>query len=141
MTDFEAVGQFNLKFGLPVTGDMTPHVVSDELFLYKYQHLQEELHELLHAQRDRNLPRIADALADLVYVALGTAHAYGIPFDDVFAEVQRANMEKARVDGAGDARSKRGHAWDIVKPEGWRPPDVKGVLQRFVWKRGGVSVP
>jgi len=129
ISDFNAVGLFNLKFGLPVAGVAAPEMIDDETFLYRYQHLHEELHELVKAQRDRNLVDIADALADLVYVALGTAHFYGIPFDAVFAEVQRANITKARAVSAKDPRSKRGSAFDVVKPEGWKPPDIAGVLR------------
>jgi predicted HAD superfamily Cof-like phosphohydrolase len=141
MTDFDSVGEFHKKFRLPVTGDTVyspgavPQVISDETFLYRYQHLHEELHELVRAQRDRDLPGIADALADLVYVALGTAHFYGIPFDAVFAEVQRANMEKERATSPSDPRSKRASSFDVVKPKGWHPPDIAGVLAKAGWKK------
>jgi predicted HAD superfamily Cof-like phosphohydrolase len=146
MTDFDSVGEFHKKFRLPVTGDTVyspgavPQVISDETFLYRYQHLHEELHELVRAQRDRDLPGIADALADLVYVALGTAHFYGIPFDAVFAEVQRANMAKERADGSNDPRSKRGSAFDVVKPTGWQPPDIIGVLRAAGYNRRACQV-
>jgi len=129
ISDFNAVGLFNLKFGLPIAGTSAPKVLDDETFLYRFQHLHEELHELVKAQRGRDLAGIADALADLVYVALGTAHFYGIPFDAVFAEVQRANITKARATSAGDSRSKRGSALDVVKPAGWQPPDIEGILR------------
>jgi predicted HAD superfamily Cof-like phosphohydrolase len=138
MTDFEAVGEFNFKFKLPVTDETTvPGMISDETFLYRLQHLHEELQELCKAHRGRDLAGIADALADLVYVALGTAHFYHLPFDAVFAEVQRANMEKERATSAKDERSKRASAFDIVKPVGWMPPDLKKVLQKAgikTWK-------
>lgn len=71
----------------------------------------------------RGLADGADALADLVYVALGTAHLMRLPFDAVWAEVQRANMAKERATGADDPRSKRRHSLDVVKPPGWKAPD------------------
>jgi predicted HAD superfamily Cof-like phosphohydrolase len=131
MSDFDSVGEFHRKFGLRVCGDGPPLIVDDDTFLFRYQFLHEELHELLQAHRDRDLSAVADALVDLVYVAHGTAHMYGLPFDEVFKEVQRANMTKERAVGSGDGRSKRGSALDVVKPEGWTPPDVEGVLARF----------
>jgi predicted HAD superfamily Cof-like phosphohydrolase len=138
MTDFEAVGEFNFKFKLPVADETTtPSMISDETFLYRLQHLHEELQELCKAHRSRDLVGVADALADLVYIALGTAHFYHLPFDAVFAEVQRANMEKERATSAQDERSKRASAFDIVKPVGWAPPDLKKVLQKAgikTWK-------
>ncbi len=144
-TQFEMVGDFHRKFELPVTPapacaswDRRPPAILDhETFLFRYQFLAEELHELLAAHRRGDLPAAADALADLVYVALGTAHMMGVPFDAVFAEVQRANMGKERASSSSDGRSKRGSALDVVKPEGWKPPDVAGVLRTAGWEGEG----
>lgn len=58
----------------------------------------------------------ADGLADLIYVCVGAALAFGIPLDRVWAEVQRANMAK----GGGERRADG----KIGKPEGWTPPDI-----------------
>ena len=81
----------------------------------------------------QDLPKIADALVDLVYVALGTAHLHGFPWAALFAEVQRANMtkERAKPDGSDSAR---GSSFDVVKPEGWRGPAMVEVLMRAGWK-------
>lgn len=77
-----------------------------------------------------DLEKAADALADLVYVALGTAHMMGLPFDAIWAEVQRANMTKERAESARDERSKRQHVFDVVKPAGWTPPDHGPALRK-----------
>ena len=47
-------------------------------------------------------------------------------------EVQRANMAKVRAAEDG-SDSKRGSSWDVVKPDGWRDPDLEAVLQRMGW--------
>lgn len=65
---------------------------------------------------------LADGLADLIYVCIGTALQFGIPLDRVWKEVHRSNM--AKVQG-GVRRRDDGK---ILKPEGWTPPDVEGVL-------------
>ncbi len=132
-TMFEMVGEFHTKFGLSVTGrdGNLPHRLDNEAFLFRYQFLQEELQEMLKDHRAGDLAGVADAIADLVYVALGTAHLYGIPLDHVFAEVQRANMSKERSAGSSDPRSKRGSSLDVVKPAGWTPPDVDKVLREY----------
>jgi hypothetical protein len=47
------------------------------------------------------------------------------------------NKSSHRSTSAKDERSKRASAFDIVKPEGWTPPDLKRVLQKAgvkVWK-------
>lgn len=129
-TMYDIVGEFHRKFGLPVAGGESaePGLPGYDVFLFRYRFLQEEMNELLRAYHEQDLTGVADALADLTYVALGTAHFCGLPFNEVFAEVQRANMQKERASGSFDNRSKRGHALDVVKPEGWQPPDVVGAL-------------
>jgi predicted HAD superfamily Cof-like phosphohydrolase len=65
----------------------------------------------------------ATSLAELVADAYFTAHGLGIPLDAVLAEVHRANMTKFGPDGPilrFDGK--------ILKPDGWTPPDVAGVL-------------
>jgi len=87
--------------------------------------LQEEFEEYLFAEGQNDLVEIADALADLIYIACGTAVSYGIPLDDVFAEVHRSNMAKL-VDG----KVIRREDGKIQKPEGWTAPDIKSVLDK-----------
>lgn len=67
-----------------------------------------------------------DALVDLVYVAVGTAYCHRFPFNEHWAQVQEANMQKVPAKSASE--SKRGSALDIVKPEGWIPPDPDKLL-------------
>lgn len=73
-----------------------------------------------HANIAHLLEKQLDALVDLVYVALGTAYLQGFDFDEAWQRVQAANMKKVL---AGDASlSKRGAAFDVIKPPGWEPP-------------------
>ena len=136
---FDDVGAFHRKFGLPVGRhqdkgftvrgvDDRFRGLDDETYVFRLKFMQEELDEFQQAYVRKDWAGVADALADLVYVALGTAHMAGIPFDDVWAEVQRANMSKERAAPDG-SNSKRGSGLDVVKPRGWRPPDVEGVLR------------
>lgn len=64
----------------------------------------------------------ADALADILYVTAGAGVAWGIALAHVFDEVHRSNM--AKKDGEVRPDGKR------LKPPGWTPPDVAGVLER-----------
>lgn len=82
--------------------------------------IREEWRELDDAIRDFDLPGIADGCADLIYVVIGTALAYGIALPEVWDAVQRANLTKSS--GPIRADGKRG------KPPGFRPPDVAGIL-------------
>lgn len=132
---FKMVGDFHRKFGLPLTPnhrvgvleERFPTLIDAGSFLFRYRFLMEELHELFEAYWAGDLPKVADALVDLTYVAAGTAHMMGIPFNECFEEVQRANMAKERA--VCSTQSSRGSTLDVVKPSGWTPPDVKGVLE------------
>jgi len=128
MTQFDMVGEFHVKFGLPTVADGPPRPLTDHEFEFRSRFMREELDEYEDAVAEGDLAKAADALVDLVYVVLGTAHLHRFPFDEVFAEVQAANMRKVRASSAEESR--RGSALDVVKPEGWTSPDVEGVLRR-----------
>lgn len=125
-TNFEMVGDFFEKFDLPTYSAATkPHAIRDEDFQFRFQHILEEMTELIQGHRTGDVVEVADAIADIVYLAYGLGHMHSIPVDAVFAEVHRSNMLKVRSDGTGARKSKI----DIVKPDGWKPPNVKRVLE------------
>ena len=80
--------------------------------------LVEEVRELTDAAAAGDIVGIADGIADVVYVAIGTAVAYGIPFDEVFREVHRSNMTK--VNTPDEAK--------LVKGLGYEPPRIAEIL-------------
>lgn len=79
----------------------------------------EELQELNEAYANKDIVDAADAIADLVYVALGTAYCMGLPFDAIWEAVHEANMTK--VSGT----TKRGMRYDAIKPIGWQGPEPR----------------
>jgi len=87
--------------------------------------IKEEAKETIEAMRLDDLPAIADGLADLIYVTVGTALEYGIPLDCVWDAVQQANM--AKVDPTTGKVRKREDG-KVLKPDGWTPPDIAAVL-------------
>ena len=87
--------------------------------------LEEEFKEYMNAEEKNDITEIADALADIIYIACGTAVSYGIPLDEVFTEVHRSNMAKL-VDGKPIYREDG----KVMKPAGWTPPDIEGVLKK-----------
>lgn len=132
--DFSCVGDFHRRFGLPHIGTVTTPTldVGRDVVQFRLKFLEEELAELKEAYERDDLPGVADALVDLVYVALGTAHIHGIPWGPAFGEVHAANMQKERAASDG-SNSKRLHSFDVVKPDGWEPPDVAEVLRDSGW--------
>lgn len=88
--------------------------------------IREEVREtLLAMEHAGNLPEIADGLADIIYVAIGTALEFGIPLHRVWAAVHAANM--AKVDPATGRVRKRADG-KVLKPEGWTPPDIAAAI-------------
>lgn len=78
--------------------------------------IAEEAEETVCALDSGDLVEIADGLADLIYVAVGTALELGIPLDRVWDEVHRSNMAKRGGPVRADGKQ--------LKPEGWQPPDI-----------------
>ena len=137
------VAAFHAKFGL--TYDGPPRVLDDALGEFRKKFLQEELAEYKEAMYmasynvqfrpekiTENLASMLDALVDLVYVAVGTAEYHGFPFAEAWRRVQTANMAKERAASAAD--SKRGHAFDVVKPKGWIAPDHTDLVENHAHK-------
>lgn len=139
-SNYSDVGRFHEKFDLQFVGYLTvggyimpsPRLLDQETYEFRNDFMQEELDEFAEAHADGDLPKMADALIDLVYVAMGTAHMMGLPWQELWDEVQRANMSKERAVSRDDSRSKRKNSLDVVKPDGWTPPDIDGVLKEYV---------
>lgn len=93
--------------------------------------MREELQEFVDATERGDMHEAADALVDMVYVALGTAAMMGLPWQQLWDEVQRANLAKERVTDAG--QSKRGSTLDLFKPPGWQGPDHSAALGTGPW--------
>lgn len=81
-----------------------------------------------------------DALLDLNYVSHGTAHLLGYPWQIGWNAVQAANMAKERAAKDG-SDSKRGSAWDVVKPPGWTAPNIDKILQDHGWRQEATNCP
>lgn len=130
MTNFRDVGEFHRKFDLPASDQHAgPKHVTRELLDFRVKFMHEELTEFMTAADNGDLADMADALIDLVYVAMGTAHVYGFPWQALWDEVQRANMAKERATRV--EQSTRLSTFDVVKPEGWQPPAIAEILESY----------
>jgi predicted HAD superfamily Cof-like phosphohydrolase len=123
MSFYTDVKDFHQAFGQRI-GEK-PEFPDREERVLRRKLITEEFNELTDAEYANDIVEVADALADIIYIACGTAVSYGIPLDDVFAEVHRSNMAKL-VDG----KVIRREDGKVQKPEGWTAPDIKGVLEK-----------
>ena len=129
-TDNEMVREFSERFGIPIPP--VPTQLNGEAFQYRLNFMHEELEEFAEAWGSNSIVDQADALVDLVYVALGTAAMMGLPWDQIFEAVHKANMQKVRA--LPDDMESR-HALDVRKPPGWTGPEVEigAVLASHGW--------
>ena len=138
VNEIEDITKFNQKFGF-IVGDFPQHLTNEKL-KERIEFIFEEFMEFVQgagfllcetdtgiafmkSSEPQNMVEMADALIDLVYIAKGTAIMMGLPWEELWSDVQRANMSKER--GVG----KRGHLVDVIKPEGWVGPRTLEILE------------
>lgn len=130
-TMFDMVRVFHILAGLPARGfgeKATPEDITRRIRLIVEECEQELLMELTALSTDysmENLAKVLDSCADLCYVTMGVCVELGLPFDTAFSLVQEANMRKVKDEVVRREDGK------ILKPEGWIPPNILGMLQQF----------
>lgn len=82
--------------------------------------IREEAEETVAAILRGDIVEAIDGMCDLLCVTYGTAEEFGVDLAPFWAEVHRSNMAKAGGPVRGDGKR--------LKPEGWQPPDIAGVL-------------
>ena len=97
MTNFEKVGIFMKTFGQEVK--IKAELSNNKINELRISLINEELEELKKAIEDNDILEVADALTDILYVAYGAGHAFGIDLDKCFNEVQESNMSKLDENG------------------------------------------
>lgn len=126
----EDIKDFHEKFGLIMPPSSSPCLLQgEELFDFRIKFMHEEFIEFVQAHQEGDLASSFDALIDLVYVAMGTAYLMGLPWQQGWDEVHKANMAKVRA--SEPSQSKRGTKYDVIKPDGWTPPDLQKVLDNY----------
>lgn len=151
MSDFTDVRDFQLKFNQIVS--FYPRHLTERKVTERANFMLEELTEFVEGAglrfrtlipvngednrceiyiaptgNQQDMAKMADALIDLVYVAMGTAVMMGLPWKDLWDDVHRANM--AKVPGT----THRGNKVDVMKPPGWVPPHTEEILATFGYK-------
>lgn len=99
-----------------------PSIPPADVHQLRKELIEEEVNETLNALLNDDLEGIADGVADSIVVLLGTAISYGIDIRPIWDEVHRTNMAKTGGPKRPDGKS--------LKPPGWQPPDIKGILAK-----------
>jgi predicted HAD superfamily Cof-like phosphohydrolase len=84
-----------------VPQNLFPGNVDKKTAELRYKLLLEELNEYQEACENNDLPEIADALADQLYIVLGSILVHGMKdiIIPIFEEVQKSNMSKLDENG------------------------------------------
>ena len=112
------VREFHEALDIPVA--VTPKIRRAEL---RASLIEEEARETVEAIRSGDLIETIDGLCDLLCVVHGAALEFGIDLDPFWSEVHRTNMAKAGGPVREDGKR--------LKPEGWKPPDLRRVLREL----------
>tara|TARA_R110000850_G_scaffold171245_1_gene296632 strand:+ start:169 stop:615 length:447 start_codon:yes stop_codon:yes gene_type:complete len=119
------INKFHNKFGFK-KGEKVGIPEDSELVNFRTSFLMEELAEYTQAITKKDEAAALDALIDIVYIALGTAWLFNLPFEKGWREVQKANMSKVR---AKSKSKKRGTAFDVIKPKDWKAPNIDRIVE------------
>lgn len=95
------------------------HDETERMLIHRWREVEHGLNTVCQSAED-----LADGLADVSVIVLGTAVAAGIDLAPVFHEVMDANDRKCGPGARVRADGK------LLKPIDWRGPDVVGVLER-----------
>ncbi len=123
-TSQQLVTEFHEVFDLPRSNTPTTDIPA-RLTQLRNDLLREEARELIDACDAGDLIKIADGIADVLYVVYGTAVTYGLDADALLREVHRSNMSKLDEHG-NPVRRDDGK---ILKGANYSPPQ----LDRVIW--------
>jgi len=104
------------------TKNTTPTLIEPDDYFLRYRLGKEELLEYLDACNNDDIVEITDALADQLYILLGTMVAHGMQdiIEDVFNEVHRSNMSKLGENGKPIYREDG----KVLKGPNYSPPNI-----------------
>jgi predicted HAD superfamily Cof-like phosphohydrolase len=127
----EQLKEFHSVFGHPI--EKSPCAQSDELAQLRYRLGKEELDEYLEANQNDDPVGIADALADQLYILLGTMLVHGMQdtIVTIFDEVHRSNMSKLGEDGKPIYREDG----KVMKGPNYFKPNIDKIIHD-AWKNG-----
>ena len=126
MSNFSKVGDFMKTFGQEVKDK--PSFSSDKINKLRIDLIKEELEELKDAMKNKDLLEVADALTDILYVAYGAGHAFGIDLDKCFEEVQNSNMSKLDDNG----KPIYNESGKVMKGPKYFKPDLSKILNNSI---------
>jgi predicted HAD superfamily Cof-like phosphohydrolase len=128
------VRKFQESFGIKTPSQ--PKMLAKKRAALRQRLLEEEVKEL---RESTNILEVSDAICDILYITLGTAHEHGLSdrLIMLFDEVHSSNMTKLGPDGKAIFREDG----KVMKPESYRQPNLRPIIERdfSVYKNSDVA--
>ena len=125
---FDEIANF-MRAGGQTVPDSPEKNVAVDLITY-LSRVQEEVGETQEAWYQNNVPEAVDGFLDTAYVAItGAIRIAGVEkARECWEAILRANTSK--IDGTYGETVTDPKTGKILKPKGWKAPDIKGILDR-----------
>lgn len=122
-----AVHEFHTAFGLGINNSPVADLGASKNLL-RFNLMKEENEEYLEAANNNDMPEVADALGDMLYILCGTIIEHGMQhkIEEVFEEIQRSNMSKLGDDGTPVLREDG----KVLKGPDYFPPNICSILEK-----------
>jgi predicted HAD superfamily Cof-like phosphohydrolase len=114
----------SLKFMVATGQTDVPNKKLSKLYLSL---IKEEYKELRDAVKAKDEVETLDALIDIMVVTVGAAHAMGYDAEGAWNEVMKTNFAKIDPETGFVKRREDGK---ILKPDGWKAPELAPFLTR-----------
>lgn len=126
MSTLNKVQEFHEAFGVNIEEE--PIIPSKERCDLRQKILQEEVNELNEAWKKGDLVEVADAIADIHYVLMGTVLEFGLQdkYEEIITEVHRSNMSKLDENGQPIYREDG----KVIKSKLYTKPDLQTILKK-----------
>ena len=96
--------------------------ILNDFLAFRLDFLEEEFEETQAAFLNKDHKEVVDGLIDLIVIAIGTLDLFKCDADVVWNKIHHSNM--AKEPGANKSRKNPFGLPDMVKPEGWKSPNI-----------------
>jgi predicted HAD superfamily Cof-like phosphohydrolase len=107
--------------------DQTVDVHNQKQFDMYVKLIGEETGELADAIVEQDKVETLDALIDIIVVSIGAIHSMGADAEGAWEEVMKTNAAKIDLDTGKVIKREDGK---ILKPAGWRPPNLAPFIKK-----------
>lgn len=128
-TPYDMLREFHRVFEAGENEEFTKEMLllRGRLIIEEYYEVIEEIASF-ETNKGMSRKKLTKELADLMYVTIGTAVTFGLPLEEVFAEVHKNNMSKVHPDGT----IRRREDGKILKPDTFKEINLDHLFKESI---------